>query len=308
MNVYLALLLGLVCAGAGGELFVHGTIGLAKAARISPNIIAATVAAFATSCPELTVGINSALEGTPQISLGDVVGSNVVNVALILGAGLLVAPIKAPRDSVKRDFPGALLVPIILGVLLLDGRISRFDGIILLSGFAIWLGFVVYEALRQRGAAGEALAEAKPIRAILESATGLALLIAAGRLIVSGATGIAQAYGVSQFVIGATIVAVGTSIPELATAIISQLRGYYEVGLGTILGSNIFNSLFIVGVTSMITPITVSFKETVPVLILGLAAVVLTFPPRSGIIKRWRGGMLLAVYALYVATVLLGSS
>ena len=113
MNEYLALLIGMLCAGGGGELFVRGTVGLAVALRISPGIIAATIAAFATSSPELTVSINASLAGTPRIALGDALGSNVVNVALILGVALLIVPIRAPRDTIRRDFPTALVVPLV---------------------------------------------------------------------------------------------------------------------------------------------------------------------------------------------------
>lgn len=303
MNSYIALLIGLACAGVGGELFVRGTVGLAMAARISPGIIAATVAAFATSSPELTVAISSALNGVPEISLGDVLGSNVVNVALILATALLFAPVTAPRDGIRRDFPVAALVPAILGVLLLDGHLSRLDGLVLLAGFFAWLVAIIHEVRKQRSAVAQVLGETRSVRALVEGVIGLALLIAAGKLIVYGATGIAKTYGLSEFVIGATVVAVGTSVPEFATVIISRVRGHDEVGIGTILGSNIFNGLFIVGVACMITPINVPFSATAPALILGFAAVVLTYPPRSGIIDRWRGGMLLAVYAAYLAAV-----
>lgn len=304
MNGYLALLIGLVCAGGGGELFVKGTVGMARAARIAPGIIAATVAAFATSSPELTVAISSALEKAPEISLGDALGSNVMNVALILATALLIAPIQAPRSNIKRDFPVALLVPVILAVLLIDGRLSRIDAALLMTGFVMWLGAVMHEARMQRSAAPEVLGEMRPVRAIIEGGVGLALLIAAGKLIVCGATDIAKTYGLSEFVIGATIVAIGTSVPELATAIIARFRGHDEVGLGAILGSNIFNGLFIVATAAAITPIVVPFREVAPALILGLAAMALTYPPRSEIIDRWRGGILLAVYGVYLVAVL----
>jgi cation:H+ antiporter len=216
---------------------------------------------------------------------------------------LLIAPIPVPRNSIRRDFPVALLVPVVIAVLLLDGRLSRLDGVLLLGGFLAWLIAVTYEAYSQRSAAPEMLGARPPSRAVLEGVVGLALLIAAGKLIVFGATGIAQAFGLSQFVIGATILAVGTSVPELATAIISRMRGHDEVGLGTILGSNIFNGLFIIGAASIITPIIVPFHEAALALMIGLVAVILTYPPRSGIIDRWRGGMLLAIYVVYLVTV-----
>ena len=306
MNMYLALLLGIAFAGAGGELFVRGTVGLARAARIAPGIVAATVAAFATSSPELTVAISSALEGAPEISLGDALGSNVVNIALILALAILIAPIAVPRNSIRREFPVAMLVCVAVGILLADGQLSRLDALLLLIGFAAWLAAVIHEAWSERSAATEVLGEQKPTRAIIEGVVGLGLLVGAGKLIVLGATGIAKTFGLSEFVIGATIVAVGTSVPELATAIISRLRGHDEVGLGTVLGSNIFNALFIVGVAAAITPINVTLATAAPALVLAFVAVGLTFPPRSGIIDRWRGGMLLAVYVLYLSAALQG--
>lgn len=304
MNSYLMFLVGVLCAGGGGELFVRGTVGLAGALRISPGIIAATVAAFATSSPELTVSINAALSGTPQIALGDSLGSNVVNVALILALALLIVPITAPRDTLRRDFPIALIVPIVTGALLVDGVLSRIDGLLLLVLFTAWLAAAVHEARRQRSAAPQVLGEPKPLRAVLESAAGLALLIVAGRLIVSGATGIADAYGIDPFLIGATIVALGTSVPELATAIISGLKGHEEVGLGTILGSNIFNGLLIVGLTASITSIEIRLQEVGLALAFGLVAVALTFPQTTGVISRWRGLVLLAVYVIYLVSLI----
>lgn len=223
-----------------------------------------------------------------------------VNVALILGLALLIAPIPAPRGSLRRDFPVALGVPVVIGLLLVDGRIGRLEGILLLAMFTTWLVAIVREAISERSSAAEVLGETEPKRALLEGAAGLVLLIAAGKLIVYGAAGIAKSYGISDYVIGATIVALGTSVPELATAIVSRLRGHDEVGLGTILGSNIFNGLFIVGVAALLSPINVSLKAAAPALVLGALAVALTFPPRHGMIDRWRGGMLLALYAVYV--------
>jgi cation:H+ antiporter len=300
------LLLGVVCAAGGGELFVRGTVGFAKTLRISPGIVAATVAAFATSSPELTVSITAALHGTPRIALGDALGSNMVNVALILGSALLIGGLHAPRGTVKRDFPTALLVPVATGVLFIDGELSRSDGLLLLGMFLVWLFAVIGVARRERSAVENVLGAHPPGRAIVEGAFGLLLLIAAGRLIVSGASGIASAYGLNDFVIGATVVAVGTSVPELATTIISRIRGHDEVGLGTILGSNIFNGLFILGVASTITPIRAGLLEVAPALVLGLVAVALTYPPGSGVIERKRGIMLLAVYAVYLVAVLQG--
>jgi cation:H+ antiporter len=301
MNHYLAMILGIACAGIGGELFVRGAVGLGYWARISPGIIGATIAAFATSSPELSVAINSALAGKPQISLGDVLGSNVVNVALILALALIISEVRSPRDIVKRDFPAALLVPVITALLCLDGVLSRLDGLIMLCLFTAWLAAAVLEARKQRKTAEKKLGKHRGWLAIVQCMAGLTVLVAAGNLIVSGAKGIAIAYGIQEFIIGATIVAVGTSVPELATTIISKLRGYDEIGLGTILGSNIFNGLFIVAIAAIICPITVGWQEVIVALACGLIALVLCYPTRAGLISRRRGFMLLALYAAYLA-------
>lgn len=304
MNDYVALIMGVVCAAIGGELFVRGAVGLAHWARISPGIIGATVAAFATSSPELSVAVSAALAGKPQISLGDALGSNVVNVALILALALLISGIQTPRDSLRRDFPVALLVPVITGVLLLDGELSRLDGLMMLSLFLVWLVAAILEARKQRSAAEEILGERRRWLVVLSCVVGLAFLVAAGNLIVAGARGIAVSFGIAEFIIGATVVAIGTSVPELATTLIAKVRGHDEVGLGTILGSNIFNGLFIVPVAAIIYPIAVGWREVVIVLVFGLVALALTYPARGGFIERRRGVLLLALYVIYLAAIL----
>ncbi|MBZ0159049.1 calcium/sodium antiporter [Candidatus Methylomirabilis sp.] len=304
MNDYAALILGVICAGIGGELFVRGAVGVAHWARVTPGIIGATVAAFATSSPELSVSINAAMAGKPQIAFGDALGSNVVNVALILGLALVISGIQSSRDSVKRDFPVALLIPIITGVLFLDGEISRFDGVLMLSMFLAWLVAAIIEARKQRSAAEILLGEHRGWLVGLSCVVGLVSLVGAGHLIVAGARGIAIAFGIDEFIIGAIIVAVGTSVPELVITVIAKLRGHDEVSLGTILGSNIFNGIFIVAVASIIYPITVAWREVAITLVFGLLALVFSYPTRTGFIERRRGVLLLALYVVYLATIL----
>ncbi len=306
MNDYVALLLGVIAAGVGGELFVRGSVGIARWARISPGIVGATVAAFATSSPEFSVAVNSAAAGTPQISLGDILGSNVVNIALILGLALSFSGIKCPRGSIRRDFPIALLVPIVSGVLMLDGVISRIDGILLLCMFLFWLVATAIEAKKQRSEAEEILSEHKHWLTIPLCLVGLGFLIAAGYLIVRGATGIATAHGIDAFIIGATVVAIGTSVPELATTLISKFRGHDEVGLGTVLGSNIFNGLLIVAVAAIICPIKIDWHNVAIALIFGIVAVGLTYPGKKGFIERRRGFILLALYVAYLVAIIQG--
>ncbi|MFZ5443864.1 MAG: sodium:calcium antiporter [Myxococcota bacterium] len=301
------LLGGLVLAAAGGEFFVRGVVGLARWARVPAGIVAVTVAAFATSAPELSVSINSALAGTPQIGLGDAVGSNVVNVAFILGAALLLGDLQVDLGSLRRDLVAAFVAPIFTAFLLLDGELSRLDGAVLLVTFAAWLAFVVRDAWKARSAAG-LLGEQRHAMALITSGAGLVMLVLAGRLIVSGASAIGASLGLSPFVIGTTMVAVGTSVPELATTIISRWRGHEEVGLGTVLGSNLFNGLFIVGTAASIHPIVVGDRGPLLGLGFGLVSVLLTIPFAGGRLTRPRGALLLALYAVFVAVQLRSGS
>lgn len=182
--------------------------------------------------------------------------------------------------------------------------LSRVDGALLLLGFSGWLSATIVEAYRQRSASSEVLAAAHRWSIIGSCLLGLALLIFAGKFIVTGAESIAAAYGVSSFVIGATVVAVGTSVPELATAVIAKLKGHDEIGLGTVLGSNLFNGLFVVGLVAVIHPIEVPWQSVFVALSMGVLALICSFPPRSGLIQRSRGIVLITLYCTYVITVL----
>ncbi len=304
MNDALLLFLGVVAAGVGGELFVRGTVGLAALSRVSPAIIAVTVAAFATSSPELSVAVSAASKGTPEISLGDVLGSNIANIALILGLAVIIQAMHVPRDSISRDLPVALGIPFLIGLLSLDGQLARGDAGILAAAFLAWLVIVVRAALHQRKRDTDVIGEHRWRHAIVSSGAGLGLLILAGHLIVSGAQGIAADLGISEFVIGATLVAIGTSTPELATTLIARLRGHDDIGLGALLGSNIFNGSVIIATAAAITPITVDPAIVGLTLGFGALAVALAYPDRSGQLRRWRGILLLALFIIYSAYVL----
>jgi cation:H+ antiporter len=303
MLPYAALAAGLVLAGGGGEMFVRGTVGLAAASRVSPAVAAVTVAAFATSSPELTVAVSSALAGEPEISLGDAIGSNLVNIALVLGLALLFGPLSADRRKVGRDFLAALAAPALLWIALLDGMVGRADALLLVAAFVAWLLMVVRAAHKERAtSSGQAIRLAGPVT---ETMAGLVLLIIAGKLIVFGAAELARRYGLSEFVIGATVVALGTSTPELATVMIARLRGHEDISLASLLGSNIFNSLFIVGVAGAIAPIRVAPSSAAPALVCGALALAFAYPGSSGVIARWRGAALLTFYAAYLAATLI---
>lgn len=304
MSPWLYLLTGLACAAAGGDLFERGLVGLAKWLRVPAGIIGATVAAFATSSPELSVSISSALAGTPEIALGDALGSNVVNIGLVLGLVACLGALAAPRHSIRRDFPVALLAPLLTLVLAMDGTLSRLDGALLLAGFTFWLLWTLHYAKSERDRTAETIGETDRSRIVVSTAIGFVALVFAGRLIVTGAESLGQRMGLETFVIGATMVAVGTSIPELTTALISRLRKRGEVGLGTLIGSNIFNGLFIVGLAATIHPIRVgSFAEPLG-LACGFALVVLAWPWRADQVAPWQGFVLLGGYTAYVVAIL----
>lgn len=304
MTAALLIILGVAAAGAGGELFVRGSVALAMRMRVAPGIVGATVVAFATSSPELSVGVNSALEGAPEISLGDALGSNVVNVALILGLALALAGATPRRADLNRDLPVALIAPLITLGLASDGTIGRTDGLILLGCFTAWLAVTVRQAARERDEAAGMLGETDRRRIARDAVLGLALLILAGRLIVLAAQDIGEALGWDTFTVGAVMVAVGTSTPELATTITARLRGHDEVSVGTVLGSNIFNGLLIVGVAAAIAPIRVAGHELRLAIAAGVLSLLLVLPGRSDRLGRGRGVALLVLYALYLIALL----
>jgi cation:H+ antiporter len=299
-----ALLLGLACAGGGGELFVRGAVGIAASARVPPGIVGATVAAFATSSPELAVAISSGLSGRSELALGDALGSNVVNIGLVLGLALLVGSMRVSGGVVRRDIVAALAIPVATAALVADGRLSRLDAAVLLVLFAVWLAASVDEARRERSVAGEVLGEHSPARAALFGLVGLALLVAAGRLIVSGSTGMGADLGLDTFVVGVVLVAVGTSVPELATTVVARLRGHDEVGLGTILGSNVFNGGLVIPVAALLSPVGIEWGEIATSLVFGIALVACVLP-RAGMLGRPRGVLLVLGYAASLAALLL---
>ena len=297
----LAVLAAIVLAAVGGEAFLKSILGAAIHLRVPKRVVAITLAAFATSSPELTVSSVAALAGEPQIGLGDALGSNVVNIALIFGLALLYGAVPTRRDDFGRDFYLALAVPVLTLVFVLDGQLARVEALLLLAAFAAWLAVTLRQALRERDAPAELDArELSAGRSLLLGALGLAALIAAGRLFVGGATGIASAFAVDTYVVGVVLVAIGTSLPELVTVLLSRLRGHDDVGVGTLIGSNLFNGLAIVGVAGTLHPITVPPAEVALTLACGIAALLLLRPDSRGLIGQGRGALLLLLYAGFV--------
>ncbi|MGE0881250.1 MAG: sodium:calcium antiporter [Acidimicrobiia bacterium] len=303
------MLVGVVFAGLGGELFVRGAVGLSVWARIPAGVIGTTVAAFATSSPEMSVAIQAARSGRPEIALGDALGSNVINIGLVLGVTIALGSLPVERRLVRRELVVAAAAPLLTVAVLIDGTMATSEAVVLAVAFVAWLAVVTREAWRARSAAVEAVKPPRRFAAVGTSIAGLALLMLAGRIIVSAAKGLGDTLGLHPFVVGATLVAAGTSAPELATAVISRRRGHAEVGLGTVLGSNVFNNLAIVALAGLIEPIRIAATDVVIAVVACLVALGLVVPGRSASIPRWRGAVLLAVVAAYtVASVVAGTA
>ena len=300
MTDYLLFGLGLVCAALGGDLFVRGLIGVARKSGVPAGIIGATLAAFATSSPELSIAINSAIVGTPELALGDAIGSNIVNVSLVLGLPLLITGLAAPPDAIRRDLPVAFFAPLLTAVFLFDGGLSRIEAVVMLFIFTAWLVTTGVEARRRHDATAAALDSEAPRIVAARLLGGIAFLVAAGQLIVAGALGVAKALGLDLYLVGALVVAVGTSAPEIATAIAAQLRRHGEITLGVILGSNIFNGLFIVPVAALIHPISANFNETAIGLGFGAAVAALVYPGPKGLMTQRRGAVLVVLWLAYI--------
>jgi cation:H+ antiporter len=315
------ILIGLVGLVAGGELLVRGAAALAGAARISPLVIGLTVVAFGTSAPELAVTVQAAGAGAPELAVGNVVGSNIANVLLILGLSALVAPLIVQSRVVRIDVPLMVACSVGLWFLVLDGAVSRLDGLLL---FCALVGYLVWSVLQGRKEGAEIQAEfaqalphdganaryiAKQVGLIVG---GLVLLVIAARLLVGGASEIARTLGVSELVIGLTIVAVGTSLPELVTSVVASLRGQRDIAVGNVVGSNLFNILAVLGLGALVAPGGIAVADQVlrldlPIMIAtALACLPIFFT--GGRISRLEGGLFFFYYAAYTAYVVMGAT
>ena len=296
-----AVMAAFLFAASGGELFLSGVLGTAKMLRLPRSLLATTLGAALTSAPELFVSIVAAGSGRPEIGLGDSLGSNVVNVGLVLGLVLLHRGLVVGAAE-RVPTIAALSAPVVVLLTLLDGHVSRTEGLLLLVLFASWviLGFRLSPRAPPDATAPTASGPAK-VRSIVGLVAGVMLLLVAGRLFVYGAEGLAGRLGIDDYIIGATVVAIGTSLPELVTVIASRRRGQDDIGLGTVLGSNLFNGLAIVGVAATITPIDVPLAEVAVTLAFGWSSLLLILP-RSDFIPRSRGIWLISTYLAHVAT------
>lgn len=297
---YLLFCIGLVALFFGGEYLVRGASNIARKFNLSPMVIGLTIVGFGTSAPELLVSVQAALAGQPAIAIGNVLGSNIANILLILGVSASIAALMIPLAKVWRDLGIMVLATAGLWIMLLDGVISRLDGIILLVGLAIFM--VMAFVLGKEEPDLDAEPPSSMLIAVAQTVGGLVVLVVGARLLVDSATLIAQSFGVSEAVIALTVVAVGTSLPELATSVIAAFRKQTEIAVGNVIGSNIFNIFSILGITALITPIPADprFANADMPWVAGTAALLVLFAVFLKGIPRLAGVALLAIYAAYV--------
>ena len=309
--MYVYALGGFIVLFAGGEWLVRGAVSVARRMGIAPVLIGMTIVAFCTSAPELIVSLEAALRGQVDMAVGNVVGSNIANVLLILGVSALISPIVVKTSELRRDTLVMLGSVAVLTGLSVSGVVERWHGGLMVGAL---IGYVWYsyhtEIYRESPSAELHQHEAEEFSGvtrklwlgITELAVGLGALVVGSRLLVSGATDIALSFGVPEAVIGLTLVAVGTSLPELATSVTAAIRGHSDVAVGNVVGSNLFNSLGIISITALVTPLPVS--ETIASfdvwVMLGSAALVVPLLLWRGRIGRPMGGVLLVGYVVYL--------
>lgn len=317
MIFYLLLLLagfGLLVKGA--DLFVDGAAVLARALGVSPMAVGLTVVAFGTSAPELFVNIAAAISGDTELALGNVVGSNIANILLVLGISAMIRPLSVPRGTVWKEIPFSLLAAVVLWVMACDmamdgcffSAISRSEGLVLLGYFAVFLAYTATIAAPIDG-----LPHVPSVRSGRLGMTTIKLLLGfcgllfGGRITVDSAVSLAVMLGIPSAVVGLTVIALGTSLPELTTSIIAARRGEVEIAVGNVVGSNIFNVFFVLGVSAVIKPLPFDPQGHVDMGVMTAASILLfvfMFTGRERIMDRWEGGLALLIYCLYVSFLL----
>jgi cation:H+ antiporter len=313
MVAILILVVGLALLVKGAGLLVEGATSLARAVGVSDLVVGLTVVAFGTSMPELVVSLFASGQGRTEIALGNVVGSNIFNVLVILGVAALVRPLAVRQSTVWKEIPFALMAAVALGIAANDSWIDggeasglgRGDGLMLWLFFLIFLYYIV-EAVRRSGDAGPAASGPRPRvrRAILRVAVGLVGLNVGAKLVVDGAVGLAARLGVSESLVALTLVAAGTSLPELATSVVAAWRNNADIAVGNIVGSNIFNVFCILGLSAVLRPLPLPAGGNVDLAVMVGATAVLFVAMFTGsrerFLERWEGAGLLIGYAAYV--------
>jgi cation:H+ antiporter len=314
--------IGLIILILGAELLVRGASRLAVGFGISPLVVGLTVVAFGTSSPELAVSVGSALAGQADIALGNVVGSNIFNVLLILGLSALIGTLVVAQQLIRLDVPlmiGVSFLPLLLG---LDGKIGQLDGLLLFAGIVAYIVFAIRQSRKESGPVqaeydhefgpGRRMGPREMLLNIAFVVAGLALLLLGARWLVNGAVSIARTLGLSELIIGLTIIAAGTSLPEVATSVIASLRGERDIAVGNVVGSNLFNILAVLGLTAALAPNGVgvpaaALRFDIPFMIaVAVACLPIFFTGYR--IARWEGALFLAYYIAYTLYLILDAT
>ena len=294
---YLLLIIGFVLLIKGADFFVEGSSSLARFLKIPSVIIGLTIVAMGTSAPEASVSINAALAGNNDIAVSNIIGSNIFNGLVVVGICAFISGFKTNKDILKRDMPVNILITAILCVMIADGRLSRLEGILLLSGMI----FYIVNALKTRSSCPDE--KSMPLyKSLIFIAGGLVAVIFGGNLVVNNASQIAVSFGVSQNFIGLTIVAIGTSLPELVTSIVATRKGDSGLALGNAIGSNIFNILFILGMSATISPLHILSESVIDCAILLVSGILLfVFAYTRKSMNRTEGAICVLSYIGYTA-------
>ena len=318
-----ALVGGLVLLVLGAELLVRGAAAIASRLGIQPVIIGLTVVAFGTSAPELAVSVGAAASGSADVAFGNVVGSNIANILLILGASAIVGGLAVSQRIVRIDVPLLMVASVATLVMALDNEIGRVDGVLLFLGVVVYTGWLIRDSRRESAAVAAEYEESidalevpivdRPLPVQLALlVTGLVALVGGSQLLVTAATTIASSLGISELVIGLTVVSIGTSLPELATSMTAAFRGQRDIAVGNVIGSNLFNLLCVLGATGIVAPAAIAVSDAslrldLPVMLAATFVLAPIFWNRFEI-RRWEGIVLVAFYALFVAYLILETS
>ena len=295
----LLLAFGFVLLVKGADWFVDGASGIAAKLHIPQLVIGLTIVAMGTSAPEAAVSISAALKGSADITIGNIVGSNILNILIILGLASVIVPIAVAKSTIRVDTPFMLAITAVLLVLGWDETISLVDGLIMLILFAGYLVYMLYMA-KKGGEDGEEIKDLKFWQALLYTVIGLALIVWGADVAVDAATALARIFGLSERFIGLTVVALGTSLPELFTSVTAARKGNADIAIGNIVGSNIFNILFVVGLSAMIVPVPFAANFRIDTIVAFAAGIILLLCSlRQKKLLRWHGILMLAGYAAY---------
>ena len=305
------LILGFVLVVKGADFLVDGGSALARRLHVSDLAVGLTVIAFGTSLPELFVNVFASARGNPEIALGNILGSNTANILLILGISAVIFPLQVKKGTVWKEIPFSLLAVLVLAVMMNDSwfdkknsyLLTRSDGLVLIAFFVVFLYYSAGIAKEDERLSKASVKYFSLPKAIAWIISGLILLIGGGKLIVDGAVYVAGKFGLSQSLIGLTVVAIGTSIPELATSVTAAIKKNPEIAVGNVVGSNIFNIFFILGISSFIRPLPIHPRADIDIAVVFIATVILfvcMFTGKRRILDRWEGALLLAFYTGYV--------